>query len=101
MRYFIKPKSEPALTWLLNIDAAPRVLPIFPEDARLGLVVAQLLSGGVLAEVLPQPTRIADSVGPGVPLGRLYFQVPRTRLFEVCPELTNQAFEPKSGGERQ
>lgn len=98
MRYFIKPKSVPALTWLLNIDAAPHVLPIFPKDGNFGLVVAQLLSGGVLAEVLPQPAQVAESVGPGVPLGRLYFQIPKDKLFTVCPDLTNQAFEPKSGG---
>lgn len=98
MRYFIKPSATPALTWLLNIDAAPRVLPIFPEDEKIGLVVAQLLSGGVLAEVLPRPEKVEESVGPGVPLGRLYFQIPKDRLFEVCPDLTNQAFEPKSGG---
>lgn len=98
MRYFIKPKSVSALTWLLDIDAAPGVLPIFPKDEQFGLVVAQLLSGGVLAEVLPRPEKIEESVGPGVPLGRLYFQIPRDRLFEVCPDLTNRAFEPKSGG---
>jgi hypothetical protein len=98
MRYFIKPKATPTLTWLLDIDAAPRVLPIFPEDENFGLVVAQLLSGGVLAEVLPRPDTVADSVGPGVPLGRLYFHVPRDKLFSVCPDLTNQAFEPKLGG---
>ena len=83
MRYFIKPKdskSVPVLTWLLNMDATPAVLPFFPEDGTLGLVVAHLLSGTVFAEVLPNP----DSV-PMV-------QIPRDRLYSVCPELTPESF---------
>jgi len=97
VRYFIKPKSGTVLSWLLDIDAAPGVLPIFPKDPAVGLVVAQLMAGRVLAEVLPRPETVSVAVGPGVPLGRLYFQIPKNRLFAVCPDLTNLAFEPKSG----
>lgn len=95
MRYLIKPndsKSVPVLTWLLHLDAAPTVLPTFPEDGTLGLVVAHLLSGRVFAEVLPTPDSVAEACGAGVPLGRLYFQIPRDRLYSVCPELTPDSF---------
>lgn len=97
MRYFIKPKSGaghtvPTLTWLLNIDSTPTVLPVFPEDAELGLVVAHLLSGEVFAEVLPHPSNVTEACGPGLPLGRLYFQIPKDRLYSVCGDLTPQVF---------
>jgi len=95
MRYFIKPKdskSVPVLTWLLNMDATPAVLPFFPEDGTLGLVVAHLLSGKVFAEVLPNPDSVPMVCGVGVPMGRLYFQIPRDRLYSVCPELTPESF---------
>jgi hypothetical protein len=97
MRYFIKPKNVdraiPLLTWLSHIDSTPTVLPIFPEDDGLGLVVAYLLSGDVFAEVLPHPENVVDVCGSGVPLGRLYFQIPKDRLYSVCEELTPQVFE--------
>ena len=83
MRYFIKPKdskSVPVLTWLLNMDGT------------LGLVVAHLLSGTVFAEVLPNPDSVPMVCGTGVPMGRLYFQIPRDRLYSVCPELTPESF---------
>lgn len=100
MRHFINSKSDrlngQVLSWLLSLDATPRVLPIFPTDNRFGLVVAHLFHGGVLAEVLPH-RQITNSVGTGIPLGRLYFQIPKDNLFAVCPSLTNQAFEPKLG----
>lgn len=91
MRYFIKP-DEPALTWLLNVDAAPRTLPFFPNDNSTGLVVAQLLSGKILAEVLPTEDQVKVVCGGGVPLGRLYFQVPKARLYAVCHELNSESF---------
>jgi hypothetical protein len=91
MRFFIKPEN-PVLEWLLEQDAAPMTLPFFPEDGSLGLVVAQLLSGNVLAEVLPSPESVTEACGPGVPLGRLYFQIPRDRLYSVCPDLTPESF---------
>jgi len=101
MRYFIKPKRSldravPLLTWLLHIDSTPTVLPIFPEEDDLGLVVAYLLSGEVFAEVLPHPQNVAEVCGPGLPLGRLYFQIPRDRLYSVCESLTPEIF----GGQR-
>lgn len=91
MRYFIKPEDS-ALAWLLNIDATPRTLPFFPDDNGTGLVVAQLLSGKVLAEVLPTDAHVRLVCGNGVPLGRLYFHVPKTRLYPVCPELSAESF---------
>lgn len=91
MRYFIKPE-DPALAWLLNIDAAPSTLPFFPDDSGTGLVVAQLISGKVLAEVLPTEEHVRLVCGSGVPLGRLYFHVPKTRLYSVCPELRSESF---------
>lgn len=91
MRYFIKPE-ESALTWLLKIDAAPCTLPFFPDDNATGLVVAQLLSGKVLAEVIPTEEQVKLVCGGGVPLGRLYFHIPKTQLYSVCPELSSESF---------
>jgi hypothetical protein len=91
MRYFIKPDGA-ALTWLLNVDAAPRTLPFFPDDNATGLVVAQLLSGKILAEVLPTEAHVRLVCGGGVPLGRLYFHVPKMQLYAVCPELSSESF---------
>lgn len=101
MRYFIKPKSSveravPLLTWLLHIDSMPTTLPIFPKEDNLGLVVAYLLSGEVFAEVLPHPQKIAEICGKGLPLGRLYFQIPRDRLYSACEDLSPEIF----GGQR-
>ena len=91
MRYFIKPEDS-ALTWLLNIDAAPSTLPFFPDDSGAGLVVAQLLSGKILAEVLPTEEHVRLVCGSGVPLGRLYFHIPKAQLYSVCPELSSESF---------
>lgn len=91
MRYFIKP-DNPALTWLLGVDASPRTLPFFPNDANTGLVVAQLISGRVLAEVLPTEEHVKLVCGSGVPLGRLYFHIPKTQLYDVCADLTPESF---------
>jgi hypothetical protein len=95
MRYFIKPKTNSVLSWLLAADATPSTLPSFPENDKLGLVVAQLVSGQVLAEVLPVAAKVAVVCGGGVPLGRLYFQIPRKQLYSVCPELTPESFGGK------
>jgi hypothetical protein len=91
MRYFVKPKTA-VLTWLLAFDAKPSALPFFPKDATLGLVVTHLISGNVLAEVLTGPDQIEEVCGSGLPLGRLYFQIPRDRLYNVCPELSPESF---------
>ena len=101
MRYFIKPKTETGrqaavLPWLLNIDTTPTVLPIFPDTAELGLVVAHLLSGEVFAEVIPSPEKIVEICGPGLPLGRLYFQIPKDLLYSACTGLDPTVF----GGQR-
>jgi len=84
MRYLLKP-DEPVLEWLLNFDDQPSVLPTFPADADHALVVAQLLSGNVFAEVIPAADDVASIVGGGVPLGRLYFQIPKKAVYSVCP----------------
>lgn len=100
MRYFIRPTNSandtiPVLPWLMQIDSTPNVLPIFPEDDNLGLVVAHLVSGDVYAEVLPRPENVMEACGEGFPLGRLYFQIPRDRLYSVCPRLTPAIFGGK------
>lgn len=97
MRYFIRLKTpeSPAgavLKWLLNIDSTPTVLPVFPENENTSLVVAHLLSGEVLAEVLPHSDTVTEACGKGLPLGRLYFQIPRDRLYSVCEGLTPEVF---------
>lgn len=91
MRYFINLKQD-VLDWLLAIDAEPATLPVFSDNVGRGLVVAQLVSGTVLAEVLPVPEQVKVACGGGVPLGRLYFQIPRDRLYSVCPDLTPESF---------
>lgn len=91
MRYFIKPENA-VLPWLLTIDATPSTLPFFPDDKNTGLVVAQLLSGKILAEVLPTEEHVKLVCGGGVPLGRLYFHIPKTRLYAVCSELSSESF---------
>jgi hypothetical protein len=95
MRYIIKSGNERVLSWLLDIDAVPGILPEFPEDPGLGLVVAHLVSGSVLAEVIPHRGHFKAACGEGLPLGRLYFQIPKDRLYSVCSDLTPDSF---SGG---
>jgi hypothetical protein len=92
MRYFIKPQNNVALSWLLDIDAVPSTLPFFPENGDSGLVVAQLISGKILAEVLPTVGHVKTVCGGGVPLGRLYFRIPKEQLYEVCDDLTPESF---------
>lgn len=91
MRYFIKPDKS-VLDWLLDHDASPHVLPFFPEDESSGLVVAHLLSSGIFAEVIPSPDHVATACGPGIPLGRLYFQIPKNLLYSVCEGLHPETF---------
>lgn len=93
MRYFLDlPKKDVALRLLTEIDAQPRTLPIFPQSSEHGLVVAQLISGNVIAEVIPTPDHVTTACGGGVPLGRLYFQIPKNLLYTLCPELTPDVF---------
>lgn len=92
MRYIVKPKTASALNWLLDIDSTPGALPVFPETDDLGLVVAHLVSGSVLAEVIPHRGHFKKACGEGLPLGRLYFQIPRDRLYSVCADLTPDSF---------
>jgi hypothetical protein len=91
MRYFIKPDVA-VLPWLLNHDDEPHVLPVFPQDETRGLVVAHLLSGEVFAEVIPSPEHVVTACGEGLPLGRLYFSVPRDALYSVCENLRSVNF---------
>jgi hypothetical protein len=91
MRYFLKPE-KPLLAWLLDHDVGPRLLPIFSEDNEAGLVVVHLLAGGVFAEVITGPEKVAEICGPGLPLGRLYFQIPKSLLYSVCDGLCPENF---------
>jgi len=94
MRYFLKAlRPDAVLPWLLDQDAEPRAIPVFPTDAELALVVTQLLGGAVFAEVVTSAPQLAEICGPGFPLGRLYFQIPKSELYRVCPELNSAAFE--------
>jgi hypothetical protein len=91
MRFFLKP-DKPVLPWLLDQDAEPRVLPVFPQDENSGLVVAHLLSGGVVAEVIPTAEHVATACGSGIPLGRLYFQISKNLLYSACDALSPKDF---------
>lgn len=68
---------------------------MFPSSPDFGLVVAQLVSGSVIAEAIPTPSHVPVACGDGVPLGRLYFQIRKDLLYKLCPELTPEVF---SGG---
>lgn len=93
MRYFLDlPKKDLALRVLKELDASPRALPIFPTSEDYGLVVAQLISGSVIAEVVPTPEHVPIACGEGVPLGRLYFQIQKNLLYKLCPELNPDVF---------
>lgn len=96
MRYFVK-RVHPVeiLPWLLDQDPEPRVLPYFPEDPTHALVVTHLLAGTVFAEVATSAAHLVEICGQGFPLGRLYFQISKSELYSVCPELTPAAFGGK------
>lgn len=91
MRHLVKPPVQ-VLPWLLRRDPDPKILPSFPIDDNKGLVVASLVGGHVFAEVIPTPHAYADICGNGLPLGRVYFQIPKPDLYNVCPNLTEDAF---------
>lgn len=91
MRYLIRPPGE-TLRWLFAQDNEPHVLPFLPEEKAKGLVCAQLISGEILAEVVLSAEHLTEVCGRGFPLGRLYFQIPKSALYSVCPELTPAVF---------
>lgn len=94
-RYFLN--TDRMLDWLLEQDDKPDILPRFPDDDSLCLVVAYLASGHAIAEVIPSPRVFEKICGSGIPLGRLYFQIERNRLYSVCKELSPAAFEDEGG----
>lgn len=85
-RYILK--TDTVLNWLSDKDPAPLVLPEFSKQRNTVLVVAYLLAGKVVAEVVLSPQHLRELCGPGLPLGRLYFQVKKTDVQALCPELT-------------
>lgn len=82
MRYILSAPEKNVLKWLLSFDSEPNVLPLNPGP--LGLVVAHLVSGKVIAEALPSPQSVQKVCGAGVPLGRLYFKIPREEIIANC-----------------
>lgn len=84
-RYLLK--SESVLSWLSDKDPAPLVLPEFPKHRNMLLVVAYLLAGRVVAEAVLSPQHLRELCGPGLPLGRLYFQVKKTDVQTLCPKV--------------
>lgn len=85
MRYPLKVID--VLSWLLKRDADPKVLPEFSDDRRKGLVAAHLIAGRIVAEVVLSPEHLLVVSGPGLPLGRLYFQISKSELYKHCPGL--------------
>ena len=94
MRYTITPPTPALLDWLCENGGPARVVPSFSN--RTGLVVAHLVAGKVVAEVVPNPDVFSTACGSGVPLGRLYFQVPRELLYSVCPNLKPSSFKGRA-----
>lgn len=74
------------LDWCFAKDADPRVLPSWPEADDLYLVCAYLVGGVVVAEVITSADHLAGTAR-GFPLGRLYFQIPKSAVELVCPTL--------------
>lgn len=96
VRYFVKHvRPGMVLKWLLDQDPEPRALPFFPEDPTHALVITHLFGGAVFAEVATSANHLVEICGRGFPLGRLYFQISRSELYRVCPELTPAAFGGK------
>ena len=91
MRHFIQPNAR-LLPWLLEQDAAPSVIPVFPDDVENGLVVAYLLNGTCYAEVLTNKEQLFAVCGKGFPYGRLFFHVKKASLFLVCAQLSRKSF---------
>lgn len=91
MRHFLQPDGK-LLIWLLKQDPAPSVVPVFPGDREIGLVVAYLLNGTCYAEVLTCKKSLFDVCGKGFPYGRLFFHVKKSKLFPVCDTLTGNSF---------
>lgn len=92
MRHKLNLASGEVLTWLSSQDKFPRILPVFPADGELGLVVAHLVSGSISAEVITSPAHVKTVCGDGLPLGRLYFQIPKNLLYSLCPTLKQNEF---------
>jgi hypothetical protein len=92
MKRYLLETQEPVLDWLMARDDEPTILPVFPESQDLALVVAHLLSGDVYAEVIPAADNVKSIVGGGIPLGRLYFQIPKKAIYNVCPNIAPDAF---------
>lgn len=92
MRHSLNLDSADALSWLSAQDNAPRIVPVFPVDGDYGLVVAHLVSGSVVAEVITSPAHFKTVCGDGIPLGRLYFQIRKNLLYTLCPKLTPDEF---------
>ena len=91
MRYFLT-IDKPVLNWLVDHDDEPHALPLFPERPEDGLVVAHLIAGDVVAEVIPTAEHVAIACGSGIPLGRLYFHVPKHALYDACKDLNPAIF---------
>lgn len=96
MRYVLDLPGNP-LNWLLEKDVKPSAVPIFPTQEKYGLVCAQIVGGRVSAEVVTSAEHLVEVVGPGFPLGRLYFQIEKSALYSVCPALTPDVFGEEPG----
>lgn len=91
-RYVLELEGD-KLAWLFERDHEPSVLPLFsdlPDD--MGMVCAHLVRDKLQAEVVTSPEHVVEVCGPGLPTGRLYFQIPKSELYSVCPSLTPAAF---------
>lgn len=93
MRHILNLPAPETLDWLSQNDGEPNVLPVFPNNNALGLVVAHLVSGHIVAEVLTRPQQVKKICGLGIPLGRLYFQIQRNLLYKFCSTLKVEDFD--------
>ena len=91
MRYGLETDGD-VLAWCLKHDTYPNVVPLFPKEKGRGLVVAHLIGGAVKAEVLVSAEHLVEVCGTGFPMGRLYFQIPKSALYKVCPRLSDSVY---------
>jgi hypothetical protein len=86
MRRLLQPKDKPLLVWLLERDAQPSAVPVFPGGEDLSLVTAYLLNGVCYAEVLNDCAHLEQICSGKFPFGRLFFHIKQQDINDVCAD---------------
>lgn len=88
------PDDEPPEQWLSRWDSAPTLLPTWPENARMAVVIACATATATVAYVLLNPAELRAASRPDQERRRLFFTVPRTALLApgICAGLSAESF---------